>query len=229
MKLQWTVEMTIKTSRQSSLEKLINLSLESVLAGDMEKAIYDIAPVIDVIAKERYAEKKYVGERIKSFILDEQDIIYYLSTQGRIKLPKGVHIVMVDDQNVDQKPPNIKDCKRHAAELADYIYHNIRCAQSHDAEIDYDIIDIGRNFGIGRERFDGDGGNLEPGKFIISNATIISIILAVIAAPEVKQLKLEGRFKLYDKVLIDKATLVGNRLYLEDRIQEIFKIEMVET
>lgn len=218
--------MAKKTSRQS-LEKRINRSLDSVIQGDFEDALYHIAPAIDVIAKERYPSKKFGGEKIKSFILDEQDIIYFVSTQGRLNLPKGVHIAIVDDSNVSQPPPNVKDCKSHAGELSDYIYHNIRCAQSHDAEIDYEIIDLGRNFGIGREGFEGDGGVLPPGKFIVSNATIISIILVVIAAPEFRRLKLEGKFKLYNKVQIDKALLVGNRAYLQKCIEQLFAEETV--
>lgn len=213
--------MAKKTSRQA-IEKKINRSLASFVENDMEEALFQIAPVINVIAKERYPKVKFVGEMIKSYILDEQDIIFYLSTQGILKLPKGVQIMMVDDENCDQVPSNVQHIKSHAAQLADYIYHNMRCAETHDAEIDHDIIDLGRNFGIAREKFEGDGGDLAPGKFIVSNATVLAIVLTAIASPEIRRIKLDGSIKLYNSVLIDKKQLVGNRLYLEKSLEKLF-------
>lgn len=213
--------MAKKTSRQS-IEKRINRSFDSLIAGEYEEALYNIAPVFDVVAKERYPDKKSVGERIKSYILDEQDIIYFLSSQGTHKAIKGVIYAMVDDEHVDQAPKNVKHIKTHAGTLADYIYHNIRCAQSHDAEIDHDIIDLGRNFGIGREGFSGDGGKLPKGKFIVSNATILSLILVVITSPEIKRIKLNGSIKIYNKVSIDKSLLINNKEYLNLKISELF-------
>ncbi|MCJ7539917.1 MAG: hypothetical protein MUO88_09680 [Desulfobacterales bacterium] len=135
-------------------------------------------------------------------------MIYYLSTQGKISLPEGVRIVLVDPK------ANNKPVGKRGGELADFIYHNIRCAQAHDAEIDYEHIDFGRHFGIGRQKFTGDGGDLTPGVFIISNATILALILAVICAPELGDIKLPDDIVLYNKVVLDKKELVGNKNYL---------------
>ena len=218
--------MAKKTSRQS-IEKRLNRAFNSMNSGDMEDTLYHIAPVFDVIAKERYPEIKSVGERIKSYILDEQDLIYYLSMQGLYKIPKGVQIAIVDDENISQPPPNVQHIKSHAGQLSDYIYHNIRCAQSHDAEIDYDVIDLGRNFGIGRERFVNDGGELSAGKFIVSNSTIIAMILVLIASPELKRIRLSGHFNMFGKISIDKQKLAGNRVYLEKKLDALFEKESV--
>lgn len=214
--------MAKKTSRQA-IEKRINKAFESMLTGDMEEALFNIAPVIDIVAKERFKQIKLVGDRIKAYISEEQDLIYYLSYRGKFKILKGVQIAIVDHQNIEKPPPNIRHIKTHSAQLADYIYHNIRCAQSHDAEIDYDIIDLGRNYGIGREGFEGDGGELAPGKFIVSNATILAIVLVVVASPEIKRIKLQGHFTLNNTIMIDKQKLVGNREYLEKKLQSLFK------
>ena len=145
--------MARKTSRQA-IEKRIRKSLRYLGEGDAEDAIYNIAPIIDVIAKDRYPGIKSVGERVKKYIFDEQTLIYYLSTQGKITLPDGVRIVMVDHHNTE------KPVGGNGGELSDFIYHNIRCAQSHDGEIDYEFVDIGRQFGIGRQTFEGDGAPL---------------------------------------------------------------------
>ena len=208
--------MAKKTSRQA-IEKRIRKSLQCLEEGDAEDAIYNIAPIIDVVAKERHKDKKRVGDRIKAFVFDEQQLIYYLSTQGNILVPDGVRIVLVEDKEVDKPVGN------HGGELADFIYHNIRCAQAHDAEIDHDLIDFGRNFGIGRQKFDGDGGKLEPGVFIISNATVLALILSVICAPENKRIKLAGDITLFNKVILDKTKLVGNKEYLMGKLREPFK------
>jgi len=208
--------MAKKTSRQA-IEKRIRKAIRCLEEGDPEDAIYNIAPAIDVVAKERHKDKKRVGDRIKAFVSDEQQLLYYLSTQGRILLPDGVRLVMVEDKAADKPVGN------HGGELADFIYHNIRCSQSHDAEIDYDLIDVGRDFGIGRERFEGDGGELEPGVFIISNATILALILSVICSPENKRIKLDGDLNLYSKLKLNKTELVGNKKYLLGKLNELFK------
>ena len=210
--------MAKKTSRQA-IEKRIRKSIRCLEEGDPEDAIYNIAPAIDVVAKERYKDKKRVGDRIKAFVFDEQQLLYYLSTQGRILLPDGVRVIMVEDKEVDKPAGN------HGGELSDFIYYNIRCSQSHDAEIDYDLIDVGRNFGIGREKFQGDGGELEPGVFIISNATILALILSIICSPENKRIKLDGDLNLYNKVRLSKTELVGNKKYLMGKLNELFQPE----
>lgn len=210
--------MAKKTSRQA-IEKRIRKALQYLEEGDMEDAIFNIAPAIDVVAKERYKDKKRVGERIKAFIFDEQHMIYYLSTQGKISLPDGVRIVLVDDKDTGKPVGN------YGGELADFVYHNIRCAQAHDAEIDYDLIDFGRNFGIGRQNFEGDGGELAPGVFIISNATILALILSVICAPENRRIKLPGNITLYNKVQLDKNKLAGNKEYLMNKLRQIFEVD----
>ena len=182
--------MAKKTSQQA-IEKRIRKALQYMEEGDMEDALFNIAPVIDVVAKERHKDKKQVGDRIKAFIFDEQHLIYYLSTQGKTSLPDRVRIILVD-KDVGKPVGN------YGGELADFIYHNIRCAQAHDAEIDYDLIDFGRNFGIGRQKFEGDGGELAPGVFIISNATIWALILSVICAPENRRINLLSNITLYN-------------------------------
>ncbi len=210
--------MAKKTSRQA-IEKRIRKALQYLEEGDMEDAILNITPAIDVVAKERYKDKKRVGDRIKAFIFDEQHMIYYLSTQGKISLPDGVRIVLVDDKDTGKPVGN------YGGELADFVYHNIRCAQAHDAEIDYGLIDFGRNFGIGRQIFEGDGGELAPGVFIISNATILALILSVICAPENRRIKLPGNITLYNKVQLDKNKLAGNKEYLMNKLRQIFEVD----
>lgn len=121
--------------------------------------------------------------------------------------------------NAANKP--VGNSPSHGGELADFIYHNVRCAQSHDAEIDYELVDFGRNFGIGRQTFENDGGPLRPGVFVISNATVLSLILSVICAPESKGVRLPGDIVLYKKVRLDREKLVGNKEYLMGELKRL--------
>ena len=112
--------------------------------------------------------------------------------QGKYLLPDGVRLIIVNKDEAD------KPVGGHGGELADFIYYNVRCAQIHEAEIDYDLIDIGREFGIGREGFKDDGDKLEPGKFIVSKATVFSLILSIICAPENKRIRLSEDVRFYN-------------------------------
>jgi hypothetical protein len=198
------------------IEKHIWKAFESFQNLDMEDALYQIAPTIDVTAKKRYPNKRKVGERIKAFIFDEQTLIYYLSTQGRI-MPEGIRIVIVDE-NTNKPVGNHPD---HAGELADFIYHNIRCAQSHGAKIDYSLIDIGREFGIGRVTFENDRCSLKPGIFVISKATVLALILSVVCSPENEEIRLSGDLELYNRITLSWANLVGNKKYLMETLFQL--------
>lgn len=197
------------------IEKRIRRALECLQQGDPEDAIFHIAPALDATAKKRYPDRK-VGKRIKEFIFNEQPLIYYLSMQGTELIPDGIRIVIVDNDNVENPIGG------HGGELADFIYHNIRCAQAHGEEIDYELIDFGRNFGIGRSSFDNDGGDLEPGRFIVSSATILALILSVICAPENKRLKLPGDISLYNRLTLSRSELPGNKSYLMAELGKLF-------
>ena len=95
-----------KTSRQA-IQKRISKALQCMEEGDPGEAIFNIAPAIDVIAKERHKDKNKVGDRIKAFIFDEQHLIYYLSTQGKLSLSDGSRIVLVDS-NTDKPIGGVK-------------------------------------------------------------------------------------------------------------------------
>ena len=204
-----------KQLSRPGLEKRIRRALERLQEGDAEDAVFNISPALDATARKRYPNKG-VSDRIKSFVFDEQPLIYYLSMQGKYLIPDGVRIVMVEDDAVGRPSGG------HGGELSDFVYYCVRCAQQHEAEIDYEQIDFGRNFGIGRERFDGDGGDLEAGKFIISIATVFALVLAVICASENRRLRLPGDINLYGKVTLSQKELVGNKVYLMGKLNELF-------
>ena len=204
-----------KTLSRKGVSKRINRAIEFLGKDDAEDAVFHISPAIDATATSRYPDKK-VGERIKQFILDEQPLIYYLSMQGKYLLPDGVRVVMVDNENAD------KPVGGHGGELSDFIYYCIRNPQVHEAEIDDEFIDFGRNFGIGRERFTGDGSELPPGKYIVSKATILGLILSVICASENRRINLEGDLTVLGRLTLPKSKLIGNKEYLMSRLNELF-------
>ena len=65
------------------------------------------------------------------------------------------------------------DVTEQLGELGDFIYKNVRCARMHDAEIDYELIDLSRNFGVFREGFENDGKPLLPEQIIVSISAIL--------------------------------------------------------
>jgi len=201
----------------------VGKALRSFISGDLRDAVYQIAPAIDVTAKKRYPTIRRVGPRTKAFLLDEQTLIYYLSTQGRYSLPERIKIMLVDSKT--DKP--VGDSPEHNGELADFIYHNIRCAQSHDGEIDYEYIDFGRNFGVGRITFKDDGEPPKPGLFVVSRATVLALILSVVCAPENAKLQLPGDIDLFGKIVLQKNLLAGNRNYLMRCLRRLFDAEGV--
>lgn len=205
-----------KSLSRKGISKRIRRALEFMAQDDPEDAIFNISPAVDATAAVRYPNKR-VGERIKQYIFDEQRLIYYFSMQGKYLLPDGVRIIIVDRENADQPVGS------HGGELSAFIYYCIRNPQTHEAEIDYEFIDFGRNFGIGREKFVNDGGDLLPGKFIVSKATIMALILSVVCAPENKGIKLEGDISLFGRVRLSHVELIGNKAYLMEKLLELFK------
>jgi hypothetical protein len=206
-----------KLTRDEKIQKRITIAIQWLEKGDVKEASFNIAPAIDVTAKERHKDKREVGDRIRAFIFDEQNLIYYFSMQGKLPLKDGDRVVLVDKDNAD------KPIGGYGGELADFIY-NIRCAQTHDAEIDYDNIDYGRDFGIGRDFFVGDGGEPAPGMFIISKATVYALLLSVICAPENSRIELPGNITLCNKVHLDRNKLVGNKDYLMTKLHQLFEV-----
>lgn len=210
-----------KRSSRPAIEKRVRKAIQYLVEGDAEEALYAISPAIDVLAKQRFPTVKPVGERIKKLLGDEQWLIYYLSSQGKINLPEDASVVLIDWGSGTP----IGNPKSHGGELADFVYHNIRCAQSHDAEIDYENIDIGREFGIARLVFENDGPPLDvddKGKFVISKATILALILCIVCAPENKRLQLDSDFPMFNNVVLDKDELPGNKQYLLEYLEELF-------
>ena len=72
-----------------------------------------------------------------------------------------------------------------------------------------------------RERFGGEP--LAPGKFIISKATVISLIWMVICCPENKQCRLRGTWEPYQGLSLDFDKLIGDKSYLIGEIKRFFQ------
>ena len=85
-----------KPLSRKGVSKRVKRALEFLGNDDAEDAIFNIGPAIDATAASRYPGQK-VGDRIKQFIFDEQQLIYFLSMQGKYTLPEGVRLVIVDN------------------------------------------------------------------------------------------------------------------------------------
>lgn len=165
--------------------------------GDLEESLFQIAPAIDATSKKRYSKDK-PGVRVRKFIKDEQDIIYELSTQYRFRVDPCSTILYTG-----------------LGEFQTIMYKYIRCAQSHDAEIDKNIITLGGDYGIGRMFINWETSILPPHQFIISKATVFALILSVVCAKENQSIDLtDFNFSLFPQYKLSLANLVGNRSIL---------------
>lgn len=89
-------------------------ALHAFYEVDLEEALFQIAPAIDATAQKRYPGKK-PGVRVRTFLKDEQDLIYGFSTQNRILVSQSAAIAFGND-----------------GEFQSIVYKFVRCAQSHD-------------------------------------------------------------------------------------------------
>ncbi|EPO7767681.1 hypothetical protein QDQ60_02425 [Klebsiella aerogenes] len=100
-------------TQQDPIAKRIEKSVEAFFANDYETCLLQLFPAVDNTSKARRPKKK-VGERIKSFLDDQQDIITYIAL--RIAFKGGI---MIDDQT-----------------LSDAIYHITRTSIVHEGQLD---------------------------------------------------------------------------------------------
>lgn len=148
------------------IRELIDRSLEFFFQRDFENALMFLAPVLEATAKNRYP-RDTPSKRTQKFLKDEQDLIYGLSTQFRFMVAGDGSIIHGAD-----------------GELHRIIYKFIRCSQAHDAQIDYSKIVLGGEFGVARIKIEGASLEIPPGKYLISAATVLSLIFSSVVAPE---------------------------------------------
>ncbi len=103
-------------------------------SGDLENALIQLSIAFDGTAKKEYPKTVKVGERFKTFLRDNQDIITYFAFSGNMFI----------------------DCKFNGYTIEEIIYEVLRCGLLHEGSIPNEIefideILLGRN--NGRWRF----------------------------------------------------------------------------
>ena len=156
------------------IRKLVDRALQCFFEGELEDALMQLAPALEATAKNRYPSEK-PSPRTKRFLKDERDLIYGLSTQFRFCVEGDGALIHGTD-----------------GELHRIIYKFIRCAQAHEAQIDFSKIVLGGDFGVARIRISGASLEVPPDKYLISSATVFSLIFLVVVAKENKQLPKTG-------------------------------------
>jgi hypothetical protein len=180
-------------------------ALNAFYADDLEEALFQIAPAIDATAQKRYPGKK-PGVRVRTFLKDEQDLIYGFSTQNRVSAPKGATFVYGND-----------------GEFQSIVYKFVRCAQSHDAALDTSKVTLGGDFGIGRIMIQGASLTPQPGTILISRATILALIFAVVCAIENGRLDLSDlAIPFFSEPNMQLAPFVGKRAKFIQKFHELF-------
>ena len=180
-------------------------AMDAFYIDDLEEALFQIAPAIDATAKKRYSRKK-PGDRVRSFLKDEQDILYGLSTQNRVNVEQSASVIYGED-----------------GEFQSILYKFVRCAQAHDAELDTAKITLGGDFGIGRILIKGASLNPSPGIVLVSRATVLALIFAVLCAAENSQLDLSDiTIPFLSEPSLELTPLVGNKAGFIEKYRTIF-------
>jgi hypothetical protein len=165
--------LSLNNARQADrVRELIDRAFRHLFAGELEDALMQLAPALEATAKLRYPSDS-PSKRTQKFLKDEQDLIYALSTQFRVRVNGSI------SYGAD-------------GELHRIFYKFIRCAQSHDAQIDFSKIILGGDFGVARFLFEGSGLNVPSNKYLISKATVLGLIFSVVVAKENTRLPKTG-------------------------------------
>lgn len=180
-------------------------ALNAFYADDLEEALFQIAPAIDATAQKRYAGKK-PGVRVRAFLKDEQDLIYGFSTQNRALVSQGAAIVFGSD-----------------GEFQSIVYKFVRCAQSHDAALDTSKVTLGGDFGIGTFIIQGASLTPQPGTILVSRATVLALIFAVVCAIENARLDLSAiTIPFFSEPNMQLAPFVGKKANFIRKYCELF-------
>jgi hypothetical protein len=190
----------------SGIANRIVRALDALYKNDLEEALYQIAPALDATAKKRYPKKKPT-QRVRSFVKDEQDLIYGLSTQNRFVVEQGAAVAYGD-----------------YGEFQSVLYKFVRCAQSHDAAVDTSKVTLGGNFGIGFVQISGASLTPRPGTILISFATVLALIFSVVCAIENRMLDLSMiSIPFLSEPQMELSPFVGNRSAFIQKYTDIFK------
>lgn len=145
--------------------------------------------------------------RVRSFLKDEQDLIYRFSTQNRLFPANPSSSISYGDYG----------------EFQSFVYKYVRCAQTHDAALDTSKVTLGGEFGIGRCIIEGVSIESPPGTILISRATVLSLIFAVVCAIENERLDLSNiAIPFYTVPSMQLAPFVGKRDKFIQKIHELF-------
>lgn len=177
------------------IKKRVIHAFKAFYENDLDEALFHISPAIDATASKRYPSLG-VGERIRSFLKDEQDLIYGFSTAYKCDISGSNVTILFGSEG----------------ELQSIVYKFIRCKQAHGKSIDKSKITLGGDFGIGGFVIQGASIKPRPGTILISRATVLSMIFAVVSAIENLDIDFSGTtISLFSEPKMDLAPFVGNK------------------
>lgn len=128
---------------------------------------------------------------------DEQNFIFQISTLGNVK-----------------HEGNLTFEKDKQIAWESWVYHNIRCADTHEAGLDYSKIElIEKDYGFSIFRYNSELNSFTAGgskKFVISKHSIIALILIIQLEEKNKSLKFDTTYSINQKTF-SVADYLGNK------------------
>jgi hypothetical protein len=136
--------------------------------NDLNGALYNIAPAIDVTSKSYSSKKSGNRKKIEKFLeMSEKELIQF-STLGRVSISEFGNLYF------GQTPSGSK------LTLPTIIYKFLRCGQSHNSVIDYEKIYLGCEFGISSIFINTPPPDYKPGQHVISRALCFGLMAIVV-------------------------------------------------
>lgn len=170
---------------------------EFIVKRDFDNSLLNIVTIIDKSAKDTY-HIDGVGKRFRKLLDDNQDLLYWVMTNGKAKPPIDSTILFSEDNF---------GSKTHT--LSALIYKPLRNCLVHDAEIPKNIM-IGNKLGF------------ENGNFNMPVLLIWGLLFMLISLPCNLHLKWDCCIIYYNNRPIDLNDCWGNKQLLMEKLKGIF-------
>ena len=146
----------------------VSRAIACISINDLNGALYNIAPAIDVVAKKYSSSKSKDSnrERIESYLNKFEKDLIKLATLGRVMVTSTGLLIFGE-----------------ISTLARLVYKFIRCGQSHDSVIDQSKVYLGAKYGVSNFFIGEIPCDYKPDQHVISSAFCLGLIAIVILDP----------------------------------------------
>jgi hypothetical protein len=164
-----------------SIADRVDKAISDLYAGDFENSLIQISIAIDATGKRR-TPRAGVGERCRTLINENEDLIFHFAMDGRLKIIATEGVQFGDRGNLGQ-----------------VLYKSVRCALLHEADVS-NHVKFASGLLLGQDE----------GKFIITERMLLGLILVVVGdATNLKEQMKSNHIITYNQVNLPINELWG--------------------